>query len=555
MEDVRESLEIDVLFVGGGPASLSAAIKLAKLCQTKGLDLEIAVIEKSAALGNHCVSGAIMNPIALSELLPEYEKLSCPISNTVQNEKLVYLTRNRAIRIPFNPKYTRDHGFPIISLSRFSQWLGLIAEEMGVMILPEYCGKEIIFGPDDKTVTGVRIGDKGLDKNHNPLPQFEPGPDILAKVTVLGEGPRGSLFGQLDKLLGLSQKRAPQIYEIGIKEVIQVPSNGGFKSGRGNVIHALGFPLGTKLAGGGFVYELDGNLISLGYLTALGYEDPGYDPYDNLLAFKHHPFIAEIIKDGEVIEQGARTVSNGGLYSVPELVFDGGMVIGACGGIQNPQQLKGIHPSMKTGMLAAEGIMVAFEKQDFSKESLSGYQQLFEKSWVRADMSQGRNFSQALAKKSVLKFFHIGAQYLTNGRGVVDGMKIDADDTTFRKVPPVADAAKNAALPTDGRLYLDKLTGVYLAKTKHREDQPNHLLIIDPEICEGQCYTLYGNPCVKFCPGQVYETEWDEAREKPVLRLNPSNCLHCKTCEIKDPFHNISWTCPEGGSGPGYINL
>ncbi len=550
----REIIEIDVLFIGAGPASLAGAIRLAQLCREKGVELEIAIIEKGAGVGNHCISGAVMNPVALEELLPDYKALGCPISNMVCGEEFYYLTHKRAFRVPFIPGYLHNKGYPIISLSGFSRWLGQIAEELGIMILPEFCGSEILFSSDQRGVAGVRIGDKGLGKDGSATSLYEPGPDIRAKVTVFGEGARGSLFRQLDRELGLSPKGIPQTYEVGIKEVIRLSPDSSFRLGQRSVIHTLGYPVGLNPAGGGFIYELADNMIGIGFLTALNYEDPYMDPYENFLAYKHHPLVADIIENGEVIEQGARTVTNGGYYALPEMVVDGGIIIGACAGIQNPHQLKGIHSSMKTGMLAAEAILDAFSKSDFSKKGLGLYQTLFDGSWVKADMFYGRHFFGAVSKKGPGKFFHIGLQYLLNGRDISNPMKIEPDLAALKEISS-HEPKKQGDISCDGKLYLDKLTGVYLAKTKHREDQPAHLIIHDIRICEGLCYTRYRCPCTRFCPANVYEIEVDEMEGTPRLIVNHSNCLHCKTCDIKDPFGNITWTCPEGGSGPAYTNL
>jgi electron-transferring-flavoprotein dehydrogenase len=341
------------------------------------------------------------------------------------------------------------------------------------------------------------------------------------------------------------------VFESGIKEVIQLPKGPTFFSHNpANDIHVMGYPLGLDVPGGGFIYEMSDNRVSIGYLTALCYDDPMLDPYDMLIKFKRHPFVADIIKGGKVVEQGARTVSTGGYYAMPRLAVDGAVLVGACASIHNGPAIKGIHVGMKSGMLAADAIVQALAGEDTSAIGLNRYARAVEESWIKTEMWVGRNHAQALAKKAVFKFFHLGLQYFTDGTGLIDPMPLEEDAGTLKPLPEnfTPPAAKQSY---DGELYVDKLTGVYLSKTLHREDQPSHLIIHDPQICSDKCYPQFRSPCTRFCPGQVYELELD-AKGKAHIKLNPSNCLHCKTCDIKDPFHNITWTCPEGGEGPVY---
>jgi electron-transferring-flavoprotein dehydrogenase len=553
----RESIEFDVLFVGGGPAGLAGAIRLMQLAREKGLDLEVALIEKGAEIGAHALSGAILNPTALKELIPDYVSRRCPIETSVREDEFVFLTPNRHFRLPVVPKYMHNKGFHIISLSRFTRWLGDIAEELGVNIFPGFDGNEVLYARDQKTITGVRTGDKGLDKDGSPKSNFEPGIDLMARVTVFAEGARGSLMKDISKKLGVFSGKMPQVFETGIKEVIQLPDANYFKLSKGNDIHTLGYPLGLNTPGGGFLYEMKDNRMTLGYLVGLGYQDALLDVYDLFIKFKHHPFVADIIKNGKVLEQGARTVATGGYYSIPQLAVSGGVFVGGSASMQNTPGLKGIHVSMKSGMLAAEAIAEAIEKNEVTRDTLEVYQTLFEKSWLKTEMFEGRNFSQALSKKGLFKFVHLGAQYLTKGRGIQDNMPIEEDYNTLRppKEAVEADQSEPDPIAYDGELYVDKLTGVYLSKTMHREDQPSHIIVHDENLCVNECYQTYGSPCTRFCPAEVYEIEIDEKTSQRRLKLNPSNCLHCKTCDIKDPYENITWTCPEGGEGPGYTML
>lgn len=551
MSTERETIKFDVLYVGGGPANLASAIRLMQAAREKGLILEVALIEKGADIGGHALSGAVLNPVALKELIPDYMERGFPAEATVRDDEFYFLTENWQYRLPFTPRYMHNKGFYVISLSRFTKWLAEIAEDIGVNIFPSFAGKDVIYDSDQKTVIGIRTGDKGLGKDGKPKGNFEPGIDLYAKITIIGEGARGSLTGDIAKKLGITGKMH-QIYETGIKEVIQLPEDNYFKTSKGNDIHTLGYPLGLNTPGGGFIYEMKENKVSVGFLTGLSYQDPMLDLYDEFIRFKEHPFVADIIRQGKVIEQGARTVSTGGYFTIPRLAVDGGMFVGACAAMQNTPGLKGIHVSMKSGMLAAEAATKAFEKGVFTKETLGLYQELFEKSWLKQEIYEGRNFSQALAKKAPLKFIYLGAQYFTKGHGVRDNMFAEEDCRTLKPLKGKAPVREQEKRHFDGVLYIDKLTGVYLSKTIHREDQPSHIIIHDQNLCVNECYDTYKCPCTRFCPGSVYEIETDEKTSQRRLRLNPSNCLHCKTCDIKDPYKNITWTCPEGGDGPGY---
>ena len=555
MANEREQISFDVLYVGAGPANLAGAIRLMQAAKHKGLELEVALIEKGAELGSHGISGAILNPVALGELMPDYLEKGCPIETTIKSDALYYLTRNRALALPFIPRYLHNQGYHVISLAKLNQWMGAIAEDMGVNIFPGFAGKKLLLDKKNQRLLGVQTGEKGLDINGNRKGAFEPAIDLLAKVTVFGEGARGSLVKELDREMGVSTNSMPQVYETGIKEVIALSDNSGFKAFKGRSLHMLGYPLGLGTPGGGFVYEMKDNRVALGYLVGLSYADPLNDIYDTFMQFKRQPFIANLIKGGRVIEQGARTVSVGGYFSMPKLVVDGGMLVGGCAGIHNVPALKGIHVSMKSGMLAAEAILGALENGDTTEDGLAGYPDAVESSWLKKELYEGRNFYQALSKKGLAKFFHLGAQYVTKGRGFLDRMPLEKDSQALK---PVNDngLGTDRSMETsayDGVLMVDKLTGVYLSKTIHQEDQPSHLIVHDMDLCVNECFPKYQHPCTRFCPGDVYEIVADENKEGGWrIKLNPSNCFHCKTCDVKDPLNNITWTCPEGGDGPGY---
>ncbi len=550
----RERIDFDVLFVGGGPASLAGAIHLMTLAAQKGIELEVALIEKGKNIGSHALSGAIFDPKALEELMPDFLDKGFPWEKKIRGDRFYFLTEKGSHAMPWTPPAMRNSGLYSVSLSKVNRWLAGIAESLGVCIFSGFAGKEVLFARDNRTIVGVRTGDKGLDREGRPKKNFEPGIDLMAKVTVFGEGPRGSLVGEIDKKIGLFPKEMPQVFETAIKEVIQLPDDNFFSSSAFNDIHTMGYPLGLNTPGGGFMYEMADNRVALGFITGLSYDNPLLDPYDEFIKFKHHPLIKTIIANGKVVEQGARTIASGGYFSLPRLSVDGAMFVGGCASIQNLPALKGIHVSMKSGMLAAEAALKAIKDKNATLESLSLYPELFEKSWVKQELYHGRNFAQALAKKGVAKYLHLGAQTLTHGRGIIDPLPHDRPDhatmVTVKRAKPVV--KPDPATTYDNELYVNKLTGVYLSKTLHREDQPSHLVILDPSICITQCHEQYQNPCTRFCPGNVYEMETSEETGQKRLKLNPSNCLHCKTCEIKDPFENILWTCPEGGDGPNY---
>lgn len=557
MNTERERIDFDVLFVGGGPASLAGTIRLMQLARKKDINLEVALIEKGADVGSNSLSGAILNPVALKELIPDFKERGCPIEATVRNDAFYLLTQSASYCLPFTPRYMRNRGFYIISLSRFTKWLAGIAEGLGVNIFPGFAGREVLYAGDKKTVAGIRTGDKGLEKDGMPKDNFEPGIDILAKVTLFGEGAKGSLVRDIAKRLNIFSEAMPQVFETGVKEVIDLPKNNYFTTSRSNDIHTLGYPLGINNPGGGFIYEMGDNRVAIGFIVGLSYQNPMLDLYDEFMKFKRHPFVASIIKNGKVVEQGAKTVSTGGYYTIPKLAVDGGVCIGGSASMQNTPGLKGIHLSMKSGMLAAEAIIRAFEIDSFTQETLGYYHKLFEKSWLKEEIFEGRNFSQALSKNGLLKFIYLGAQYFTRGHGIRDRMLIEED---YSRLNPAEEGGRSAQTVLekkgfDGVLYVDKPTGLYLSRTMHREDQPCHIIIHDKNLCINECLKTYRCPCTRFCPGGVYEIGVDEGGLQKRLKLNPSNCLHCKTCDIKDPYRNITWTCPEGGGGPGYRML
>ena len=555
MTNARERIDFDVLFVGAGPGNLAGAIHLMQLARKKNLQPEIAVIEKGSDIGAHALSGAVLNPVALKELFPDYLTTDCPLETDIRGDGLFLLTERSKYSIPFVPKYLRNEGYHVISLSKFVRWLAVRAEALGINIFPGFAGQEILFDDNDNKVIGVRTGDKGMGAHGEAKSNFEPGIDIMAKVTSFGEGVQGSLLRELDKRCQIFDSAVPQTFETGIKEVIQLPQDNYFSRSSVNDIHTLGYPLDLNTHGGGFIYEMKDNKVSLGFVISLAYKDPMTDLYERFTKFKKHSFISNIITGGKVIEQGARALGNGGYYTIPMLAVGGAVLVGSTASMLNAPALKGIHTSMKSGMLAAEAIVEALSKGDTTKETLSVYNDLFETSWLKNEVYLGRNFAQTVSKKAPAKFFHLGIQYVTDGRGLFDKMHTQKDSHSLQPLHEETQSVignKHDKQTYDNVLFVDKLTGVYLSKTQHREDEPCHLIVHDTQLCVTECLKRYACPCTRFCPGNVYEIEEDEVSQKRKLRLNPSNCLHCKTCEIKDPYQNITWTCPEGGEGPNY---
>jgi electron-transferring-flavoprotein dehydrogenase len=550
MEETREALEFDVLFVGGGPANLAGAIHLMNLAQQAGKEIEVCLIEKAESIGSHALSGAIMDPVALKELMPDYLDKGCPIEVAECRDEFYYLTPTGKFKVPYTPGYMHNDGCHIVSLAKYCAWLGEQAEALGVMVFPGFAGTEVLY--DGDRVIGIRTGDKGIDKDGNKRPNFEPGVDLMAKVTVFGEGPKGSLLRELGKKLGIFEGKMPQVFETAVKEVIEIPESNPFSASNTTVLHSFGYPLGLDTKGGGFVYKMKDNRVALGFVVGLEYEDPLLEPYQAFLSFKKHPLIADIIKGGKVLQQGAKTLPAGGFYSMPRLAVDGALIVGDSASMLNIQRLKGIHMATKSGLLAAETIMAAVDSDNYSADTLNAYEEKIAGSWIKNELYASRNFGQALSQKGFGKFITIGAQYLSGGRGFTDPMPIEEDSTSFKKISGTdAPGASPETQDLDGKLYLDKLTGLYLSGTTHEENQPCHLIIPDPNLCITDCYDNYRSPCTRFCPAQVYELE-EEPDGSKRLKLNPSNCLHCKTCEIKDPYKNITWTCPEGGGGPKY---
>ncbi len=561
-EVAREEMEVDILIVGAGPAGLGCAIRLAQLADEAGLgeeDLQIALIEKSAEIGFHALSGAVMDPIAIRELIPDYVTRGCPIEADVDDDEVWFLHHNDKLKAPFVPKSLRNHGNHVISIGRLAKWLGDIAEESGrVMVFTETAGDQMLY--DGDTVVGVRTGDKGIDKDGNRKPNFEPGIDIKAKVTVLGEGVRGSLAKTLIPKLGMDAESDPQVYAIGIKELWQMPS-GSVKPGQ--VIHTMGWPLDDHTFGGSFIYTMADDIIDIGLVIGLDYKNPNLEPHALFQQLKTHPEIAKMLEGGKMIQYGAKALPEGGYHTIPQPYADGVLLCGDVASFLNPMRLKGIHTAMKTGMLAAETAFEAVRAGDTSADALSLYNTRINGSFVEKELRFSRNFHSGFRFGTVAGLFNSAMIMATNGLGVFGRGRRRAGHEEMEQVDRYVDhhglgeEARTFRRPKyDGAATFDKLTNVYHSGTKHNEDQPSHLKVADTDLCVTRCASEFNNPCTRFCPAQVYNiVDDDSAATGKKLQIDFANCVHCKTCDIMDPYQVITWVTPEGGDGPRYDRL
>jgi electron-transferring-flavoprotein dehydrogenase len=552
----------DVVIVGGGPAGMACALRLSQLIDEHNarnpealLSKEnIYVLEKAREAGQHCLSGALLDPRSMKELLPGFES-EAPLDAVVHKEAVYFLTREGHHKLPLTPPPLQDHGNYVISINRFVKWLAGKVEAAGITIFTGFAGSELLY--EGERVTGVRTDDKGVDKQNQRKSNFEPGYDIKAKVVVLAEGTRGSLTKQLIEKFDLMNGRNPQTYGVGVKELWEVPSG---RIAAGEVIYTMGYPLTTKEYGGAWIYGSKDNIVSLGFVTGLDYRDPRLDPQHVLQTFKQHPFIAGLLAGGKMIRYGAKSLPYGGWWSLPPLGGDGWMIIGDSAGFLNSARLKGIHLAIKSGMLAAETAFEALVKSDLSSVTLGKLQRRVETSWIQDELWPVRNFHQGFKNGMVAGIFNTVLQELFDG-GLRERVPSHAGHENLEPLANLpADGGPEAHLigpaKGNGKLTFDKLTDLYHSGTKHEDDQPSHLLISDTNICNERCVKEFGSPCQNFCPANVYEMLDDPgAPNGKRISLNPANCVHCKTCDIQDPYQIITWVPPEGGGGPNYDGM
>ena len=543
----RESMEFDVVIVGGGPAGLAAACRLMQL----DANLSVVVVEKGSEIGAHILSGNVFEPTGLDELFPDWQERGAPVKTAVTGDDVYFLTSGeKAIRTPglFVPRPMHNHGNYIISLGRLCQWLGEQAEGLGVNVFPGFAASEVLYDADGR-VTGIATSDLGVGKDGQKKDAYQPGYELLGKYTIFAEGVRGNLGEQLMDRFDLRAGADPQHYGIGIKESWEIDPE---KHQEGLVVHTAGWPLDNHTEGGGFLYHAENNRVYLGLIVALDYSNPYLSPFDEFQRWKLHPKIRQYLEGGKRIGYGARAVNKGGLQSLPKLVFPGGMLVGCDAGFLNGVKIKGAHTAMKTGMLAAEAIHEALASGDEGQSELAGFEASVEASWVHTEMHKARNFGPALVKFGTFwgAAFTFIDQNIFFGKLPFTWRNPRSDHETLKK----ASESQRIDYPKpDGVITFDRLSSVFLSSTNHEEDQPSHLQLKDPAIPIAKNLPDYDEPAQRYCPAGVYEVV-EEGGEK-VFQISPSNCVHCKTCDIKDPARNIVWTVPEGGGGPNYSGM
>ncbi|HRF62551.1 MAG TPA: electron transfer flavoprotein-ubiquinone oxidoreductase [Candidatus Competibacter sp.] len=542
----RESMEYDVVIVGAGPSGLSAAIRLKQLAAESGQDVNVCVIEKGSEVGAHILSGAVIEPRALNELIPDWKERGAPLDIPATQDQFLLLTRETSYKLP-TPPQMNNHGNYIVSLGNVCRWLATQAEELGVEIYPGFAAAEVLYD-DDGAVVGVATGDMGVDREGNPTDQFTPGMELRARYTLFAEGCRGSLTKTLYERFKLREGVDPQTYGIGIKELWEIDP---LLHAPGKIVHTVGWPLDPSTYGGSFLYHLENNQVAVGFVVGLGYANPHLSPFDEFQRFKTHPDIRPTFEGGRRIAYGARAISAGGFQSIPKLTFPGGMLIGDTAGFLNMPKIKGTHTAMKSGMVAAEAMFGAVAAGR-SADEVAEYPEQLRKSWLWEELYQVRNIKPSFSWGLWAAIAYSALDtYLFRGKA----------PWTFHHKPDHSKLKKASECPKieypkpDGVISFDKLSSVFISSTNHEEDQPCHLTLKDPTVPIRINLALYDAPEQRYCPAGVYEIVRDGDGGNPRLQINAQNCVHCKTCDIKDPTQNINWVTPQGGGGPNYPNM